>query len=188
MGSSNYPNYALTYDPARNLWDGVHTLGAAAGTAIELRDTMHLLITSPTTGTPVWANVGASDTGVLIATALEGVIYGIAGDTIRVRPEVMTLTYTTDAAEVPFPGKDSIVWIMRNLGAQEFTANTSQTLKAPAGPSALYTTTDRFYIGGVGSAVFWRYRLEHWPDTTNTLRRFQPLRMNVTFTPSGTGD
>ena len=186
MGASNFPNYALTYDPARNLWDGVHTIGAAAGTMVELRDTMHMLITDPEIGMPVWANYGVSDSGSEIVSVLESTVFGIAGDTVRVRPEGMALTYTTDAAATP--NEDSIVWIMRNLGAQEFAANTSQTIKAPVGWTGLYTTTDRFLIGDVGSAVFWRWRLEHWSDLTNTLRRFQPLRMNVKFTPSGTGD
>jgi len=185
-GSSNYPNYAMTLDPFTLRWDGVQTLGAASATTLLLRDTVNMLLADPTRGMLAWGNVGVADTGVKITSAIEGTIYAPYGDTIRARPERMVLTYTTEANATP--GTDSLGWFMGNLGGQEFAADFDSTWKSPTGSAGSYLLVDRFYISDAGSAVNWRWRLEHKGDTINILRRFTPLRMSVSFKPDGTGD
>ena len=188
MGSSNYPNYALTFSPKTGLWDGVHTLGAAAATSFVLRDTTQLLLTDPTRGMLAWANISEDDSGQRIVGVLESTMYGLAEDTVRIRPQRMVLTYTSDATEVPGTG-DSILWIMSGLLANEFSASADTVVKpAVVGPYAFYTATDRFPSANAGWATYWRWRLEPRSDTLNTLRRFQPLRMSVQFSAGAPGD
>jgi hypothetical protein len=193
MEGSNYPNYALTYSPSTGVWDGVQTLGCASATALTLRDTTQMLLADPTRGMLAWANNGPADSGVRITTALEGTIYGPAGDTVRVRPDQMALTFSLDASQVA--GPDSILWIMQNLGGSDFgttqvTDTAALQIYTPGGywPYATYTTSDRFQIDSSGSAIFWRWRLEQKANAVNTFWRFQPLRMSVSFTPNGIGD
>jgi len=185
-GTSNYPNYALTFDPFTLAWDGVQTLGAASATTVLLRDTVNMLLADPTRGMLAWGNVGVADTGTKITSALEGTIYAPFGDTIRARSERMVLTYTTEANATP--GTDSVGWSMFSLSGQEFAVGADTTWKSPTGSVGAYILVDRFYLSDVGSAVNWRWRLEHKGDTINTLRRFTPLRMSVSFKPDGTGD
>lgn len=192
MGSSNYPNYALTYAPETGVWDGVHTLGCATGITVSLRDTVHMLLTDPTRGMPVWANYGVTDSTVPITTALEGMIYGPAGDTTRVSPTSVWLTWSSGQALSGIEAPDTILWIMQNLKGFDFKTSTTDTARL-AMTSVLYqdistyTAVDRFRPIA-GSAVFWRYRLEYKPNSTTLPFRFQPLRATIGFGADGIGD